>query len=163
MYWIVKGRSSSPYLGEEWKKIGIKHQKDHFVSKSKALKYASLMNIGLDKEVFRVVRKAIVTLANPIKQPWGMQRFFIRDYSVKSIDFLFSKYGYPITVEDGNILPSNTYLKYDRTDFHAEDIYKIRSSFIESLPISIIKGLASNPTKYVVLVINNSKTNYWDV
>lgn len=160
MYWIVRGRSTNQYTGQLWKQVGIKYERDHFISKRAALKYASLLDKAAGKKVFRVVRKAIVTLSNPLIRPYYLSPFSITDYNIETIDNLISKHGYPVTVENDYILPL-TFLNYNRTDFYSEDIYKIKMYFMRYLPTPVIKGLVDNPGKYVVLVINNSRTPYF--
>lgn len=160
MYWIVRGKSTNQYTGPLWKQVGIKYERDHFINKKVALKYASLLDEAAGKKVFRVVRKAIVTLSNPLIRPYSLSPFSIADYSIEAIDSLTSEYGYPVTVESDNILPL-TFLNYNRTDFYSEDVYKIKMYFIKCLPAPVIKGLINNPGKYVVLVVNNSKTSYF--
>lgn len=162
MYWIVRGKSTNKYTGQLWKQVGIKYERDHFVSKRMALRYANLLDEAAGKKVFRVVRKAIVTLSNPLIRPYTLSPFSIRDYSIEAIDNLISEYGYPVTVESDNILPL-TFLNYNRTDFYSEDIYKIKMYFIKCLPDPVIRGLVNNPGKYVVLVVNNSRIPYYPV
>jgi len=161
MYWIVRGKGTNPYMGQLWKEVGIRHERDHFLSKRVALRCASLLDEAAGKKVFRVVRKAIVTLANPLKRPYSVRPFCISDYSIEAIDTLVKRYGYPVTIENDRILPSNTFLNYDRTDFYSEDIYKIKLYFLECLPGSIVRGLINYPSQYPVLLINNSRSPYF--